>query len=139
MLAQQHNKSVPLTVKIAPDVTLEQLDAIADALNRHHIDGVIATNTTLSREAVNGLAHAAEAGGLSGAPVHMISLWVIKQLRDRLGPSFPIIGVGGVMSGQQAAEKIQAGANAVQIYTGLIYKGPGLIAEAVNAIKALRR
>lgn len=137
-LAQQHKKAVPLTVKIAPDVSLDQLDAIAQALTKHHIDGVIATNTTLSREAVNGLAHADEAGGLSGAPVHELSLRVISQLRERLGASFPIIGVGGVMSGKQAAEKMQAGANAVQIYTGLIYRGPGLIEEAVKSIKALQ-
>jgi len=137
-LAQQHKRAVPLTVKIAPDVTLAQLDAIASALNKHHIDGVIATNTTLSRDAVAGLAHANEAGGLSGAPVHQLSLWVIRELRQRLGPTFPIIGVGGVMSGQHAAEKIEAGANAVQIYTGLIYQGPSLIGQAVNAIKSAR-
>jgi len=137
-LSQQHKRAVPLTVKIAPDVTLAQLDDIAIALEKHHIDGVIATNTTLSREAVAGLAHAKQAGGLSGAPVHALSLWVIRELRQRLGPVFPIIGVGGVMSGQHAVEKMQAGANAVQIYTGLIYQGPALIGQAVNAIKSAR-
>lgn len=136
-LAEQHQKSVPLTVKIAPDVDSEQLQTIAAALTKHAIDGVIATNTTISRQGVEGQPHAQETGGLSGTPVHEKSLWVIGQLRDLLGPTFPIIGVGGIISGQQAAEKMQAGAHAVQIYTGLIYRGPGLITEAVKAIQSL--
>lgn len=138
VLAEQHKKAVPLTVKIAPDVDADQLQAIAQALTKHAIDGVIATNTTLSRQGVEGQPHALEAGGLSGTPVHEKSLLVIRQLRELLGPTYPIIGVGGVVSGQQAAEKMQAGANAVQIYTGLIYRGPGLIPEAVKAIAALQ-
>jgi dihydroorotate dehydrogenase len=138
VLAEQHKKAVPLTVKIAPDVDADQLQTIAQALAKHAIDGVIATNTTISRQGVEGLPHAQEAGGLSGTPVHEKSLLVIRQLRELLGPTFPIIGVGGVVSGQQAAEKMQAGANAVQIYTGLIYRGPGLIPEAVKAIAALQ-
>ena len=138
VLAEQHKKAVPLTVKIAPDVDSDQLQAIAQALVKHAIDGVIATNTTISRQGVEGQPHAQEAGGLSGTPVHEKSLLVIRQLRALLGPTFPIIGVGGVVNGQQAAEKIQAGANAVQIYTGLIYRGPGLIPEAVKAIAALQ-
>ena len=138
VLAEQHKKAVPLTVKIAPDVDYDQLQAIAQALVKHAIDGVIATNTTISRQGVEGQPHAQEAGGLSGTPVHEKSLLVIRQLRALLGPTFPIIGVGGVVNGQQAAEKIQAGANAVQIYTGLIYRGPGLIPEAVKAIAALQ-
>lgn len=138
VLAEQHKKAVPLTVKIAPDVDADQLQAIAQALIKHAIDGVIATNTTISRQGVEGQPHAQEAGGLSGTPVHEKSLLVIRQLRELLGPTFPIIGVGGVVSGQQAAEKIQAGANAVQIYTGLIYRGPGLIPEAVKAIADLQ-
>lgn len=138
MLAEQHQKAVPLTVKIAPDVDSNQLQTIAEALIKHAIDGVIATNTTVSRQGVEGSPHAQEAGGLSGTPVHEKSLLVIRELRELLGPTFPIIGVGGVVSGQQAAEKMQAGANAVQIYTGLIYKGPRLIPEAVKAIAALQ-
>jgi dihydroorotate dehydrogenase len=124
-----------MAVKIAPDLTVEQIDAIADTLPRHGIDGVIATNTTLSRDAVNGMAHAEEAGGLSGAPVHELSLAVIRRLKERLGDSLAIIGVGGVLSGQQAREKMQAGADAVQLYTGLIYRGPALVGECVRAVR----
>jgi dihydroorotate dehydrogenase len=99
------------------------------------MDGVIATNTTLSREAVKGMTHAEEAGGLSGAPVLEASNRVISQLRAALGAGYPIIGVGGVMSGADAVSKIKAGADAIQIYTGLIYKGPALVAEAARAIQ----
>ncbi|HEY9278468.1 MAG TPA: quinone-dependent dihydroorotate dehydrogenase [Eoetvoesiella sp.] len=133
-LADQHGRNVPLVVKIAPDLTTEQIDVIADALPRYGIDGVIATNTTLSRDAVQGLQHANEAGGLSGPPVHALSLAVIARLRQQLGPSFAIIGVGGIMSGKEAQEKISAGANAVQLYTGLIYRGPALIDECIRAL-----
>ncbi|PLC51508.1 dihydroorotate dehydrogenase (quinone) [Pollutimonas subterranea] len=132
-LADQHGRRVPMVVKIAPDLSIQQIDVIADLLPRYDIDGVIATNTTLSRAAVLGLPHAAEAGGLSGPPVHELSLRVISRLRQQLGTSFAIIGVGGILSGQQAREKILAGANAVQLYTGLIYRGPALIAECVQA------
>ncbi|MFM8509294.1 MAG: quinone-dependent dihydroorotate dehydrogenase, partial [Betaproteobacteria bacterium] len=107
---------------------------IAATLVRHGIDGVIATNTTLSREAVQGLAHAQETGGLSGSPVLQASNRVIAQLRAALGPVFPIIGVGGVMSGADARSKIEAGADLVQIYTGLIYRGPELVTEAARAL-----
>jgi len=134
-LEDQHQRRVPMAVKIAPDLTQEQIDAIADTLPRHGIDGVIATNTTLSRDAVSGQAHADEAGGLSGAPVHELSLKVIRRLKEQLGNSLAIIGVGGVMSGQQAREKMAAGADAVQLYTGLIYRGPALVGECVNAIQ----
>ena len=123
-----------MAVKIAPDLTQEQIDAIADALPRHGIDGVIATNTTLSRDAVAGQPHAEEAGGLSGAPVHELSLAVIRRLKQQLGSSLAIIGVGGVMSGRQAREKLEAGADAVQLYTGLIYRGPALVGECVRAV-----
>ena len=102
------------------------------------MDGVVATNTTLSREAVKGMPHAEEAGGLSGAPVLAASNRVISQLRAALGKSFPIIGVGGIMSGRDAVSKIEAGADVVQIYTGLIYKGPDLVTEAALAIKKSR-
>jgi dihydroorotate dehydrogenase len=134
-LASQHGKRVPIFVKIAPDLDDAQVEVIAATLQRHAMDGVVATNTTLSRDAVKGLRHAEEAGGLSGAPVLEASNRVIRQLRAALGKGFPIIGVGGVMSGADAVSKIQAGADVVQIYTGLIYKGPALVAEAANSIK----
>ncbi len=133
-LAQEHARQVPIAVKIAPDVDQTQIETITDALTRHGMDAVIATNTTISRERVQGMSHAQEAGGLSGAPLHEMSLAVIAQLRQRLGPEFPIIGVGGIVSGRQASEKMAAGANLVQIYTGLIYRGPALIDECVKAI-----
>lgn len=133
-LEDRHQRHVPMLVKIAPDLTTEQIDAIADVLPRHGIDGVIATNTTLSRHAVAGMARAEEAGGLSGAPVHVLSLTVIRRLKERLGDSLAIIGVGGVLSGQQAREKMQAGADAVQLYTGLIYRGPALVDECARAV-----
>ena len=134
-LAQQHGKRTPLFVKIAPDLELEQVQAIAAALKRHDMDGVIATNTTLARDAVQGQLHAAEAGGLSGSPVLLASNRVITQLRAALGPGFPIIGVGGIMSGADAVSKIRAGADVVQIYTGLIYQGPALVRQAALQIK----
>ncbi|TAL89685.1 MAG: quinone-dependent dihydroorotate dehydrogenase [Candidimonas sp.] len=133
-LADQHGRLVPLVVKIAPDLNTEQIDIIADALVRHGINGVIATNTTLSRDGVQGLPYAHEAGGLSGPPVHAQSLAVIARLRQQLGNSLAIIGVGGIATGRQAQEKIAAGADAVQLYTGLIYRGPALIGECVRAL-----
>ncbi len=137
-LAVQHGRRVPVFVKIAPDLDESQLGVIAAALLRHGMDGVVATNTTISREAVQGLPHAQEAGGLSGAPVLAASNRVIAQLRAALGPRFPIIGVGGVMSAADAVSKIRAGADLVQIYTGLIYRGPELVGEAARAIRQLR-
>jgi dihydroorotate dehydrogenase len=131
-------RRVPMFLKIAPDLDGNQIKAIAIALLRHGMDGVIATNTTLSREAVLGLTHAKEAGGLSGAPVLEMSNNVIKQLRAAMGPRFPIIGVGGIMSGADAVSKIRAGADVVQLYTGLIYKGPDLVREAAMAIKTMQ-
>ncbi|OZI26663.1 dihydroorotate dehydrogenase (quinone) [Bordetella genomosp. 9] len=133
-LADTHGRDVPLAVKIAPDLTPEQVDAIADILTRYGVDGVIASNTTLSRTAVAGLPHADEAGGLSGPPVHELCLAVIARLKQRLGSSLSIIGVGGIHSGRQAAEKMAAGADAVQLYTGLIYRGPELVRECVAAV-----
>jgi dihydroorotate dehydrogenase len=134
-LAQQHDKRVPIFVKIAPDLDEEQVKVIAATLQRHGMDGVVATNTTLSREAVQGLPHAEEAGGLSGAPVLEMSNRVIRQLRAALGKDFPIIGVGGILKAEDAVSKINAGADVVQIYTGLIYQGPELIRQAAMAIK----
>jgi dihydroorotate dehydrogenase len=134
-LAQQQGRRVPIFVKIAPDLDEHQVAAIAALLQRHGMDGVIATNTTIARDAVQGMAHAAEAGGLSGAPVRAASNAVIRQLRTALGKGFPIIGVGGVMSAEDAVAKIRAGADVVQIYTGLIYAGPGLPSQAARAIR----
>ena len=134
-LAAQHGKHIPVFVKIAPDLDETQVALIAASLQRHAMDGVIATNTTLSRDAVKGLAHADEAGGLSGAPLLAMSNRTIAQLRSALGPGFPIIGVGGVMSADDAVSKIRAGADVVQIYSGLIYKGPALVTQAATLIK----
>lgn len=133
-LARSHGRRVPLFIKIAPDLDEAQIRAIATALRAHGMDGVVATNTTLSREAVQGLPHAEEAGGLSGAPVFEASNRVIRALRAELGAGFPIIGVGGILSGEDAARKIDAGADLVQIYTGFIYRGPALVNEAARAI-----
>ncbi len=137
-LAQKHGASKPMFLKIAPDLDEQQVNAIADALLHHRMDGVVATNTTLSRTAVQGLPHAEETGGLSGAPVLEASNQVIRQLRARLGKGFPIIGVGGILSGADAVSKLEAGADVVQIYTGLIYQGPALVTEAAQALKARR-
>jgi dihydroorotate dehydrogenase len=134
-LAAQHGRRVPMFLKIAPDLDSTQVQVIALTVRRHGIDGIVATNTTLSREAVKGQPHAGEAGGLSGAPVLEASNAVIRQLRAELGAGYPIIGVGGVMSGADARAKIAAGADVVQIYTGLIYRGAGLVREAALALK----
>lgn len=139
LLADRHGRRVPLLLKIAPDLQDEQVDAIADKLQRHRIDGVIATNTTVSREAVAGTRHADETGGLSGAPVREASNRVIRGLRTRLGASYPIIGVGGILSAEDAASKIDAGASLVQLYTGLIYQGPRLVSECARALAAKTR
>ena len=136
-LADTHGKYVPLVLKIAPDMEAEQIAAIARLLMQHRIDGVIATNTTLSREGVENLPHAEESGGLSGAPVRDKSTAVIRQLAAELRGALPIIGVGGILSGVDAAEKIRAGAALVQIYSGLIYRGPELVAKSCAAIRAI--
>jgi dihydroorotate dehydrogenase len=128
---------VPLFVKIAPDLEPGQIEVIASALRRHGMDGVIATNTTTSRAAVKGQPHGEEAGGLSGAPLLEASNRVVRQLRATLGRGFPIIGVGGIMSAQDAVSKMQAGADLVQIYTGLIYRGPQLVGDAARAIRRM--
>ncbi len=138
-LAVRHARRVPMFVKIAPDLEPAQVDLIAQTLQRHAIDGVIATNTTVARDAVQGLPHAAEVGGLSGGPVLEASNRVIRLLRSALGAAYPIIGVGGVLSGADAQAKIAAGADLVQIYTGLIYRGPALVPEAASALGALKR
>ena len=138
-LQAEHRRQVPMFVKIAPDLDEAQVALIAASLQRNRIDGVIATNTTIGRDAVAGLAHADETGGLSGKPVFEASNRVIRLLRSALGRGYPIIGVGGVMSGADARAKIEAGADLVQIYTGLIYKGPGLVAEAARALALAAR
>jgi dihydroorotate dehydrogenase len=137
-LAAQHGRRVPIFVKIAPDLDEAQVDVIAATLRRHGMDGVVATNTTISRERVKGLPHAEEAGGLSGGPLLEASNRVIAQLRAALGRGYPIIGVGGVLSAQDALSKLEAGADVVQIYTGLIYKGPALVDQIARAFRAQR-
>ena len=136
-LADKHQKRVPVFLKIAPDLDDEQIAVIAASLIKHQMDGVIATNTTLSRDAVKGMQHGDEAGGLSGAPVLAVSNRVIRLLRQHLGAQFPIIGVGGILSAYDAVSKIEAGADVVQIYTGLIYKGPALVHEVAKALRQL--
>ena len=133
-LADEHRRSVPMFLKIAPDLDPAQIEAIAAIVARHRVDGVIATNTTLARDGVSGHANAGESGGLSGAPLARRSNAVIAALRAALGARFPIIGVGGVMSGADARAKREAGADLVQIYTGFIYKGPSLVTQAASAL-----
>jgi len=133
-LAQAQGRRVPIFVKIAPDLDDAQIQSIAAHLQRYGMDGAIATNTTLERGAVAHLPHGAEAGGLSGVPVRAASTRVISALRRATGPGFPIIGVGGIFSGTDALEKIQAGADAVQIYSGLIYCGPRLVRDIASTL-----
>jgi dihydroorotate dehydrogenase len=136
MLAQRHGRHVPLLLKIAPDLTEEEISSIAASLRKHSFDGVIATNTTLSRVGVEDSAYAAEAGGLSGAPVTAPASLVLSPLVTALEGSMPVIGVGGIMQGEDAAAKLAAGATLVQLYTGFIYAGPVLIRDAVRACEA---
>ena len=137
-LAQQHRRNVPMFVKIAPDLDDAQVGLIAATLKKNAIDGVIATNTTIARDAVKHLPHGGETGGLSGRPVFDASNRVIAQLRAALGKTFPIIGVGGVMSGADALAKQEAGADLIQVYTGFIYRGPPLVTEAAKALSRHR-
>jgi dihydroorotate dehydrogenase len=137
-LAAQHGRRVPIFVKIAPDLDEAQVEVIAATLRRHGMDGVIATNTTISREQVKGLQHCEETGGLSGGPLLHASNRVITQLRAALGAGYPIIGVGGVLSAADALAKLRAGADVVQIYTGLIYRGPALVDEIARSLRADR-
>jgi len=131
-----HGKHVPIFLKIAPDLSDTEVQSVARRVLAHGVEGVVATNTTLAREAVAGHARAQEAGGLSGAPLLEASNRVIRVLRAELGSFIPIIGVGGVMSGANAVSKLTAGADLVQIYTGLIYRGPALVDEAVRATRS---
>jgi len=134
VLASAHDKRVPLALKIAPDLDTGQVAAVADLVREYRFDAVIATNTTVDRDAVSGLAHAEEAGGLSGAPLTTKSTAVVAQLARELGSAVPVIAVGGIMSGADAAAKIAAGAALVQLYTGLVYAGPHLVDECIEAL-----
>ncbi len=137
-LADEHGARIPIAVKIAPDLDDADLPRVADALVAHGIDAIIATNTTTARTGVQGLPHAGEAGGLSGAPLFARSTEVVRLLADHLGGRLPIIAVGGVTRGADAVEKIKAGASLVQIYTGLIYHGPALVGACRRAVLAYR-
>jgi len=136
-LTQEHNKYTPILLKIAPDMSQEETELVASALREYKLDGVIATNTTLDREAVMGHEHAQEAGGLSGKPVQEASTKVLGWLNEALKGEIPIIGVGGIVDGPSAADKITHGASLVQVYSGFIYQGPKLIDLANDAIAAV--
>jgi len=134
-LAEQHHKRVPLVVKVAPDLEDRQIPEIADAVVQNSFDGLIATNTTISRDAVVGMRHADEAGGLSGAPVKDQADHVLAQFRAALPDSIALIGTGGITCGEDAAEKIKLGADLVQFYTGFVYQGPDLVSDCLHAIR----
>lgn len=135
-LADEHGKYTPLVIKIAPDLEMRQIDAMGALLMKHKIDGVIATNTTLSRQGVESLTHAGEMGGLSGAPLRQQASAVVRRLHEVLQDALPIIATGGIMCAEDANEKIEAGASLVQIYSGLIYRGPGLVGEIARSLRA---
>ncbi len=134
-LAARHGRRVPVLVKVAPDLSDEDIDAAARVLGDLGVDGVIATNTTVSRIAVQEHPHAHETGGLSGEPLMNKSTAVLRMLRTRLPETIPLVGAGGILSGADAAKKTAAGASLVQLYTGLVYRGPALIGECVEAIR----
>jgi len=134
-LSERHGKRIPLALKVAPDLDEDAIRGIADAVRRHRFDAVIATNTTVSREGVEGSRHAAEAGGLSGAPVARKATGVLRLFAKHLAGEAALIGAGGILSGGDARAKRDAGANLVQLYTGLIYRGPDLVPECVNALR----
>ena len=131
-----HQRRMPLAVKIAPDLDDEQIAGIAQALVEFGIDAVIATNTTISRAGVKGTSHGDEEGGLSGTPLRALSTAVIRKLAAALKGRIPIIGSGGIMSAADAREKLDAGATLLQLYTGLVYRGPGLVREIVEGLAA---
>jgi len=134
-LQQQYGRYVPMAVKVAPDLNSNEVSELAEAFTRFQIDAVIATNTTMSREGVTGLASSDEAGGLSGRPVFDKSTEIVRQFRQALPQNLPIIAAGGIMSGKDAIAKLDAGAELVQIYSGFIYQGPKLVSDIVQAIK----
>lgn len=133
-LSQQHGKRAPILVKIAPDVSEAQLDGIAVAARESGMDGLIATNTTVTRTGVESELLAAETGGLSGAPLRPLALETLRRLRARVGTDFPLIGVGGILSGADAQVRRAAGADLIQLYTGFIYRGPALVRECAAAL-----
>ena len=133
-LADRHGRRVPLALKIAPDLDATQIADIAATVRAQRIDALIATNTSLSRAGVEGLPHAEEQGGLSGAPIKAHATAVLAALARELAGEVPLIGAGGILSGADAAEKAAAGASLVQLYTGLIYRGPALVRECVRAM-----
>ena len=133
-LADKTGKYRPLALKVAPDISLEQIDVICKLLLKHGIDGLIATNTTISRDAIVGHRLENETGGLSGAPVEAKSTWCVAQFAARLQGEIPIIGVGGIEDGSSARRKLEAGASAIQLYSSLIYRGPGIVKQIVNAL-----
>jgi dihydroorotate dehydrogenase len=135
-LAEQKDRWVPLAVKVAPDLDEKQIKAIAEVVSHHRMDAVIATNTTVARDGVEGLPHADEAGGLSGAPLKARADQVLTALRQRLPPAIALIGVGGITRGQDAVDKLDRGATLVQFYTGMVYRGPALVTECLQAIAA---
>ncbi len=137
-LEDRHRRRVPLAVKIAPDLDDAAIPAIADTLVEHGVDAVIATNTTIARDRVAGLLHAEQTGGLSGRPLTERATAVVDILARHLKGTLPIIGVGGIMNGADAVEKMQAGASLVQVYTGFIYSGPDVVADCVEAIRAMK-
>ncbi|MEX1237451.1 MAG: dihydroorotate dehydrogenase (quinone), partial [Pseudomonadales bacterium] len=137
-LKAKYDKHVPLVVKIAPDIDDDEVIDIANCLLAHHIDGVVVTNTTVSRSAVYGERHSDEAGGLSGAPLKNQANHVLKLVADHVQGAMTVIGVGGIMSAEDAVEKLRLGADLVQIYTGFIFKGPALVSESVAQISAYR-
>jgi len=134
-LADRHGRRVPLALKVAPDLDAGQVQDIGDAVRRHGVDAVIATNTSLSREGVQGLPHADEAGGLSGAPIRARANATLAAFAAALRGEAALIGVGGILEGAHAAEKLDAGASLVQLYTGLIYRGPALVGECISACR----
>jgi dihydroorotate dehydrogenase len=135
-LRETHGKNVALVLKVSPDLDDAAIDDIAEVVRRERADGLIATNTTVSREGIAALAHGTEEGGVSGAPLTAPSTEVLRKFSSRLKNEVPLIGVGGIMSGADARAKFDAGASLVQIYSGLVYRGPGLVAECVQAYEA---
>jgi dihydroorotate dehydrogenase len=138
-LAAQHGARKPMLLKIAPDLSETELDAIAEVLLTARIDGLICTNTTIARDAVAGAPHAHEAGGLSGKPLFTKATAVLRGMAQRLDGKIPLIGVGGIVRGADAAAKIDAGASLVQFYSGMVYRGPALIGECIDATRTRRR
>ena len=133
-LADRHGRHVPLALKVAPDLDEQQIAVIAELTHKHGVDAIIATNTTIDRDGVSGLAHANETGGLSGAPLRSKATEVTRLLARALGGAIPLMGVGGILNGADARDKIACGATLVQIYTGLIYRGPRLVDECIDAL-----